>query len=184
MTKGRCIGILAIAAVIYAALLAMLLFINVGLMLVVLMLSILCAACLWRFRPQTFAFMRCLKKQQEAMPDMSDCINKEVFLSDLLLCSSNALKEHTIALNRKKLLIGVAEGCDIVLPRDAGVSRVHAKIYFNEQDHQFYVQDQGSSNGTFLNDMRLRKDTPKILCKGDTLRFATAVYTVKSAYYQ
>ncbi|MBR2942905.1 MAG: FHA domain-containing protein [Clostridia bacterium] len=115
---------------------------------------------------------------------MSECMNKEVFLSDLVLCSVNAPKEQRIPLNRKKLIIGVAEGCDMVLPRDAGVSRVHAKIYFNEEDRQFYVQDQGSSNGTYLNEVRLRKDTPKILYKGDSLRFATAMYTIKSAYYQ
>lgn len=184
MTKGRCIGILVVVGVLYAALLAMLLFINPVLMAVVLMLSVLTVACLWRFKPKTFAFMDCLKPQKTQLPDMSECMNKEVFLSDLLLCSVNAPKEQKIALNRKKLLIGVAEGCDMVLPRDAGVSRVHAKVYFNEEDRQFYVQDQGSSNGTFLNGVRLRKDTPRILCKGDNLRFATAVYTVKSAYYQ
>lgn len=184
MTKGRCIGFLVIASMMYVVLLAMLLFINAGLMIVVIMGTALAIAGLWRFRPQTFSFMHCLRRQEKVVPSMDEFVNKEVFLSDLMLCSVDAVKAHTIPLNRKKLIIGVAEGCDIVLPRDAGVSRVHAKIYFNEKDRQFYVQDQGSSNGTYLNEVRLRKDSPKILCKGDTLRFATATYAVKSAYYQ
>lgn len=184
MTKGRCIGILIIAALMYAVLMVMLLFINGAIMVMTLMATILAIVYLWRFRPQTFAFMSCLRKREKVIPDMDQFVNKEVFLSDLVLCSVGAVKTHTIALNRKQLLIGVAEGCDIVLPRDAGVSRVHAKIFFNEEDRQFYIQDQGSSNGTYLNGVRLRKDSPKILCKGDELRFATATYAVKSAYYQ
>jgi pSer/pThr/pTyr-binding forkhead associated (FHA) protein len=48
--------------------------------------------------------------------------------------------------------IGRNPSCDIHLENPA-VSRSHAKIY--REDWRFYVEDMGSSNGTFLNGARL-----------------------------
>lgn len=55
-------------------------------------------------------------------------------------------------LNKEKIVIGSGENCDIVLETD-GISRKHVIIYCGEDD--FYVVDQGSTNGTFINEERL-----------------------------
>lgn len=55
-------------------------------------------------------------------------------------------------LNQPKIMIGASESCDIVLSVD-GVSRKHLLV-INEED-DFYVIDQGSTNGTFINEERL-----------------------------
>ena len=182
MHKGVQIGLLTVCILMYVLLLAVLLFVQPLVMVTVLMVTLLLLACIWRFRPEKLSFVKVFMPKEVEMPEMDE--HREVFLSDLVLCSQDAQREHSIALNRKQVSIGMAEGCDIVLPRTAGVSRLHARIYFDDEDHQFYVVDQGSSNGTYLNNVRLRKGEPKILCKGDRLRFATAAYLVKSAYYR
>lgn len=69
-------------------------------------------------------------------------------------------------LTGSKVTIGRSSDCDLVLVDDR-VSRIHAWL-----DHvagQFLVQDAGSSNGTFLNGMRLRAQTSCALREGDVL---------------
>lgn len=51
-----------------------------------------------------------------------------------------------------RIVIGSAETCDIVLPSN-GISRKHL-IVASEND-QYYVIDQGSTNGSYLNEERL-----------------------------
>ena len=55
-------------------------------------------------------------------------------------------------LNRQKILIGSHEGCDIILQAD-GVSRKHLIVTI--EDDNYFVTDQGSVNGSFINDERL-----------------------------
>jgi len=61
---------------------------------------------------------------------------------------------------------------DIDLTSDGGlkggVSRRHCRIY--EEDGDFYVEDLGSANGTFLNGERLTPYLPHVLRKGDSLQ--------------
>lgn len=55
-------------------------------------------------------------------------------------------------LNKEKILIGSGEHCDILLDAE-GISRRHIILHCSEDD--FYVIDQGSTNGTFINEERL-----------------------------
>jgi len=55
-------------------------------------------------------------------------------------------------LNKEKITIGSGESCDILLSAE-GVSRKHAIIHCSEDE--FYIIDQGSTNGTFINEERL-----------------------------
>ena len=58
----------------------------------------------------------------------------------------------TFPLNSSKLTIGTAETCDIVINAH-GVSRKH--ILVTTENDKFFVTDQGSTNGTFINEERL-----------------------------
>ncbi len=55
-------------------------------------------------------------------------------------------------LNKPKILIGSHESCDIVIEA-VGVSRKHIAV-LTENDN-YYIIDQGSANGTYINDERL-----------------------------
>jgi pSer/pThr/pTyr-binding forkhead associated (FHA) protein len=48
-----------------------------------------------------------------------------------------------------------------------GVSRLHAAI--DIQDEAVFVTDLGSTNGTYLNAVRLSPGEPRIVCNGDEI---------------
>jgi pSer/pThr/pTyr-binding forkhead associated (FHA) protein len=49
-----------------------------------------------------------------------------------------------------ELTVGRAIGCGVSLPDDTFVSTLHARVF--RRDGSLYVEDLGSTNGTFVND--------------------------------
>ena len=74
-------------------------------------------------------------------------------------------------LSDRLLLIGRGDDCDIRLS-DHSVSRKHARI--EPEDDGYFVSDQCSTNGTFVNDKQL--DGPRLLRDGDYLRVGNCLY--------
>ena len=70
----------------------------------------------------------------------------------------------------QKLSIGRIPDCDIVV-NDANVSKIHAELIINNEI--VTVRDLGSTNGTFVNNIRLHGS--QILNKFDTLRVANSL---------
>lgn len=70
-----------------------------------------------------------------------------------------------------EVTIGRATGCRIALPADTFVSQVHARVY--ERDGDVYVEDLGSTNGTYVNGERLAE--PRRLRKGDRVQTGETV---------
>ncbi|HSM58120.1 MAG TPA: Calx-beta domain-containing protein [Candidatus Sulfomarinibacteraceae bacterium] len=69
-------------------------------------------------------------------------------------------------LDAAPLTIG-REGCDLTIAGDLHVSRRHARI--TSDDGRYYIEDLGSSNGTFLDDARLAPHQPTLLSiQGET----------------
>jgi adenylate cyclase len=66
---------------------------------------------------------------------------------------------------KEAMTLGRDEGCDIVLP-DQRVSRQHAMLY-RTQDGSYYLADEGSSNGSFVNAARI--SLPTHLHDGDQI---------------
>ncbi len=60
---------------------------------------------------------------------------------------------------------------------DPTVSRVHAKIEYYEGD--VWVTDMGSSNGTFINSVRIKQGNPVKIQTGTMLRFSSREYLCK-----
>lgn len=58
-------------------------------------------------------------------------------------------------------------------PEALWVSRRHARIFYH--DGHFYIEDLGSTNGTYLNHKRLVSGLPYALQDGDELRFGRIV---------
>ena len=74
-------------------------------------------------------------------------------------------------LSDRLLLIGRGDDCDIRLC-DHSVSRKHARI--EPAPDGYFVSDQRSTNGTFVNDKQL--DGPRLLRDGDYLRVGNCLY--------
>lgn len=73
-----------------------------------------------------------------------------------------------------ELTVGRAGGCAIVLPDDTFISQVHARVFL--RDGRVWVEDLGSTNGTFLN--RERLTTPTRLRRGDRVQFGQTLMEV------
>ena len=73
-------------------------------------------------------------------------------------------KVETVRLDGT-LQVGRADACQVRLP-DTYVSSFHARIY--SQDGSWYVEDLGSTNGTYLNQRRVT--SPAELRAGDCVR--------------
>src|SRR4051794_14325291 len=73
--------------------------------------------------------------------------------SELLIqCPDGQTK--TIPLTGEKLSVGRSSAAELCFPEDAGLSRQH--FAFEAQDGEWTVQDLGSKNGTFVNNIPLK----------------------------
>ena len=82
----------------------------------------------------------------------------------LVVMGERGSKLKTMSLDGT-MQIGRADACQVKLP-DTYVSSFHARIY--RQDGGWFVEDLGSTNGTYLNQRRLT--SPAELRAGDRLK--------------
>lgn len=62
---------------------------------------------------------------------------------------------------------------------EGGVSRLHAKIYL--QGGQYMIEDQNSTNATFVNRQKLEPKTPTPLNNGDEVRLGRVILKFETA---
>lgn len=65
-----------------------------------------------------------------------------------------------------ELTVGRAADCGVSLPEDTFVSQLHARVF--RRDGDLFVEDLGSTNGTFVNDHKV--SAPVALRGGDRLK--------------
>ena len=75
-------------------------------------------------------------------------------------------------LTATETLIGRNPSTDITL-LDEGISREHSIILFDEEDRQFVIEDLQSTNGTKVNDKRIRTVT---LRPGDRIQIGRTIF--------
>jgi FHA domain len=80
-----------------------------------------------------------------------------------------ALRGRAFALN-EEITLGRAAGCQVPLD-DAYASQVHARVF--EREGHWYVEDLGSTNGTYLN--RRRVAGPMVIKRHDRLQIGNTV---------
>ncbi len=91
----------------------------------------------------------------------------------LLVHESEGAKPRAVRLT-STMAIGRDAGCELRID-DTYASTQHARI-FGKGD-AWYVEDLGSTNGTFVNDQRLA--TPAMLQPGDRVRVGTTVLELR-----
>jgi pSer/pThr/pTyr-binding forkhead associated (FHA) protein len=73
-----------------------------------------------------------------------------------------------------ELTIGRSPGCGVPTPDDIYTSTLHARLF--RQHDQLWVEDLGSTNGTFVNSEKITQS--RRLGKGDVLQVGSTVYEV------
>ncbi len=87
-----------------------------------------------------------------------------------LVIQSGPQTSTEFPVNRPRVRLGRGSANDIIL-QDTQVSRQHAEI--SCQGDQFFIQDLGSTNGTFVNNERIT--APRLLQPGDQIRIGDTV---------
>jgi pSer/pThr/pTyr-binding forkhead associated (FHA) protein len=90
------------------------------------------------------------------------------------------VEEHPMAGRESLVAAGMTvgrEGCDHVLP-DPEVSRKHAT--FRQVDGQLGIDDAASTNGTFVNEVRVTG--VQVIVPGDRVRFGNTVWRFARAF--
>ena len=70
--------------------------------------------------------------------------------------------------------LGRGDDCDVSLPEDSYVSQRHARIY--RRDGRVWLEDLGSTNGTYLNAKAV--SAPTVLHRGDRVQLGRTVIEV------
>ena len=78
--------------------------------------------------------------------------------------------QKMLRIDKDKFYIGKKDTMDLVLNRISTISRCHALITFDGKD--YYIEDKGSSNGTFVNGRELEEGRKKKLSSGDIIMLA------------
>jgi ABC transport system ATP-binding/permease protein len=98
----------------------------------------------------------------------SEQANKPITQSEQNIQSLNKLLE-----TKSSILIGRSSECDVVL-NDTAVSRKHARVF--KVNHEIFVEDLQSTNGTFINQTRIKKATQ--LTETDKLLIGLNVFKI------
>jgi pSer/pThr/pTyr-binding forkhead associated (FHA) protein len=113
--------------------------------------------------------VRAPKDERPAAPKQTRVDKRKATPAGRLVVVEPAAHKGTTFDLGSELTVGRAAGCHLSLPEDTFVSQLHSRVF--ERDGQHYVEDLGSTNGTYLNGRRLTAPTP--MRKGDTLQIGS-----------
>ena len=88
-----------------------------------------------------------------------------------LIGSQGTYSGYIFELTSPSMVIGREEGNDIALPNDSTTSRRHAVI--TKSGESYSIQDQGSSNGTYVNGAKITQQT---LAPGDEVQIGATKF--------
>ena len=97
---------------------------------------------------------------------------QQPLIETLLVSSDQSAPAETLLSQTKILTIGRQQGVQLLID-EVTVSRRHAEISY--ANGQYILQDLGSSNGTFVNDLRLEPVSTYVLKPDDVVRFGKTV---------
>jgi serine/threonine protein kinase len=104
--------------------------------------------------------------------------NGRLVLARLTL-RSGPMAGRSYRFHQNVTTIGRANGNDLIIS-GLNVSRHHARLWFNDRDATWYLEDKGSANGTLVNTLRITQPVP--LKDGDIINFGHEEVVFNIAY--
>lgn len=96
---------------------------------------------------------------------------------NIKLVAMNAPSHFELVIDRDNVVIGKKqEWVDLVIPFNRMISRKHCRI--TNQTGIYYINDEGSANGTFVNGVRLNPGQKVQINRGDIIRMADSDFQI------
>lgn len=94
-----------------------------------------------------------------------------------LMIYTGPLGKMEIPFDKNLITIGKKHDlCNAVIQNNSAISRKHASVI--REGNQFFIKDEGSSNGTFINGVRLTPGQKMPFSIGDTIRLSDMDFVV------
>lgn len=90
------------------------------------------------------------------------------------LVQTNKGKDLVFDLSSLPKTVGKIEGMSDFVIKDGSISRMHAR--FLEKNGRVYIEDCNSTNGTYVNNIRLNEEESILLESGDEVKFGKVVF--------
>lgn len=95
----------------------------------------------------------------------------------LKIIAMNAPKYFEAVIDRDRIVLGKKqEVVDIVISFNKMISRKHCSVMRN--NGSYYITDEGSANGTYVNRVKLVPHQPFIIKRGDVIRMADSDFQI------
>jgi hypothetical protein len=133
-----------------------------GLIIIVIVVVIL----IYLNKKREFKGGQTMQRSAEALPSQEPPKGQAELIDTENVVSETDL---SIPIENKIVRIGRDDSNDIVIPKDS-ISSLHATIEY--RNGYYYLEDHRSTNGTRLNDLKVKENTPMRLKSGDKIQLA------------
>lgn len=94
------------------------------------------------------------------------------------IIAMNRNEHFEITVGREEVLIGKKAGLvDVIIPFNKMISRKHCRIIW--ENDNYFISDEGSANGTYVNGIRIAPGKPCRINRGDIIRLADSEFQIE-----
>ena len=109
----------------------------------------------------------------------TEVLSGDMFIPTIAIVREDALESVNIPITKENFLIGKSvQMADGVISFNKAISRIHCRIIYI--DGRYFIKDEKSVNGTFVNNRRVPVDGQVHIYLGDIIRRANSDFQVKS----
>jgi hypothetical protein len=110
---------------------------------------------------------------KRVQPDQLENLMKKALMKTVSSKVFRVIKKGTAAF-QGNVNIGRTSNCDVAINNPA-ISKLHAFLARDLKSGSYYINDANSTNGTYVNDIKLDPNEKKILYDGDVISFGRQV---------
>ena len=109
----------------------------------------------------------------------TEVLSGDMFIPTIAIVREDALESVNIPITKENFLIGKSvQMADGIISFNKAISRIHCRIIYI--DGRYFIKDEKSVNGTFVNNRRVPVDGQFPIKTGDIIRLANSDFQVKS----